>query len=278
MNTQEIMDIAIKTAGLSEIPADSGVIFPGENIKKVMFGVDMEAAEILIAKQVGVDAVITHHPKGGTLMVDFHKVMQNQIRRMVEAGVPINKAQKILKKRIDEVDRSFHVSNYDRAVSAARVLNMPFLGIHTPADILAERTVQSHLDQALKDKPEAKLKDVLKALGEIPEYQKTLAKPVIRIGSEEDYAGKVFVTMAGGTSGGDAVIKAYFEAGVGTLVVMHMPESSLKAVREQGIGNVIVAGHMASDSVGINKIIAAFEAKGLEVIRMSGVIDCAGDN
>ena len=53
---------------------------------------------------------------------------------------------------------------------------------------------------------------------------------------------------------------------------MHMPENVIKTIKEQNIGNVVVAGHMASDSIGINKIIDAMEAKGLEVYRMSGVI------
>ncbi|MGI6552044.1 MAG: hypothetical protein ACOX37_02850 [Bacillota bacterium] len=67
--------------------------------------------------------------------------------------------------------------------------------------------------------------------------------------------------------------RAYFEAGVGTLVVMHMPEEVIKAVKEQNLGNVIVAGHMASDSVGINGIIRVLEQKGLVITRMSGVIN-----
>lgn len=273
MNTQEILQIALDTAGLAECPADSGVILEGENIQKVVFGVDMEAAEILIAKQIGADAVITHHPKGGSPMVNAYKVMENQIDRMVAAGVPINKAQKALKERMDQVERSYHVGNYDRAVSAAKVLGMPFIGIHTPADLMAETLVQTHLDMVLAGKPKAKLKDVLTTLMEIPEYANTLAKPMVRIGSPDSYAGKVWVTMAGGTSGGVEVAKAYFEAGVGTLIVMHMPEDAIKAVKSQNIGNVIVAGHMASDSVGINAIIRELEAKGLEVIRMSGVVE-----
>jgi hypothetical protein len=233
----------------------------------------MEAAEILIAKQLGFDAVITHHPKGGNPMVNLYKVMDNQIDRMVEAGVPINKAQKALEERKGEVDRGLHVGNYDRAVSAAKLLGMPFIAIHTPADIMAETTVQKHLDKRLKGNPKATLKDVIAALEEFPEYKYTLARPKIRVGSEESYAGKVFVAMAGGTGGGKEVAKAYFEAGVGTLVVMHMPEDVIKAVKEQNIGNVIVAGHMASDSIGINKIIEALEHYGLSVTRMSGVID-----
>lgn len=273
MNAQEILNIAVKASGLEEAPADSGVLVDGQNIHKVLFGVDMEAAEILIARELGYDGVITHHPKGGNPMINLHQVMDNQIDRMVAAGIPINKAQKALAERKAVVDRGMHVNNYDRAVSAARLLGIPFIAIHTPADILAEQTVQEHLDQKLKDLPKATLQDVVKFLEDLPEYKLALAKPIIRVGSPESYAGRVFVAMAGGTSGGKDVYKAYFEAGIGTLIVMHMPEDVLKAVKEQNIGNVIVAGHMASDSVGINKIIEALEAEGLLVTRMSGVVD-----
>lgn len=273
MEAQEILDIALKLAGLKEVPADSGVVVGGKNIRKVAFGVDIEVGEMLLARELGVDAVITHHPKGGLPMVEFHGVMTNQIDRMVEAGIPINKAQKALRDRIEQVHRSHHVANYDRVVSAAKLLGMPFITIHTPADLMAERFIQSFLDEHLKKLQKPTLKDVKNILEKLPEYQLTLAKPVIRVGGNDDYVGKVFVTMAGGTSGGDKVAKAYFEAGVGTLVVMHMPDDTIKAVKEQNIGNVVVAGHMASDSVGINQVISALEKHGLEVIRMSGVID-----
>ncbi|SCY18350.1 Nif3-like dinuclear metal center hexameric protein [Alkaliphilus peptidifermentans] len=273
MNTKEIMKVALDLVGLEEIPVDSGIIVEGENIKKVAIGVDMELAEMMLARELGVDLVITHHPTGGSPRINLHKVMDNQIDSMVRAGVPINKAQKALSEKKGEVERALHVSNYDRAVSAAKLLKMPFIGIHTPTDILAERKVQKLLDEKFKDNPKATLQDVIDALETLPEYQKTLAKPVIRVGSKDDYAGKPFVTMAGGTGGGVNVHKAYYEAGVGTLVVMHMPEDVIKAVKEQNSGNVIVAGHMASDSVGINEFAKALEDKGIEVIRMSGLID-----
>ena len=198
--------------------------------------------------------------------MNLYQVMENQIDRMVEAGVPINKAQKVLGQRKEQVDRNLHVSNYNRAVSAARLLGLSFVAIHSPADFLAQQVVQEHLDEKLKDKPKAKLKDVVDSLMELPEYQKTLAKPKIRVGSEDSYAGKVFVTFAGGTSGGAKVFKAYFEAGIGTLIVMHVPEDVVKEVKEQNIGNVIVAGHMASDSIGINQVISELEKAGLEEI------------
>ncbi|MGI6552046.1 MAG: hypothetical protein ACOX37_02860 [Bacillota bacterium] len=79
--------MALEAAGLADVPEDSGVIFDtGRPIRRAMFGVDMEAAEIIIAKQLGYDAVITHHPKGGHPMVNLYQVMENQIGRMVQAG------------------------------------------------------------------------------------------------------------------------------------------------------------------------------------------------
>lgn len=273
MNTKEIMDIALELSGLDEIPADSGIIVEGENIKKIAIGVDMELAEMLLAKELGADLVITHHPTGGSPRINLHKVMDNQIDRMVAAGVPINKAQKALGEKKAEIERGFHVSNYDRAVSAAKLLDMPFMAVHSPADLLAEKRVQELLDEKVNYNPTATLQDVIDALETLPEYKKTLAKPAIRVGTKEDFAGKAFVTMAGGTGGGKNVAKAYFEAGVGTLVLMHMPEDVIKAVQEQNIGNVIIAGHMASDSLGINAIANVLEEEGIEVLRMSGLID-----
>ena len=272
MNTREILNIALKAAGLKEAPADSGVIVPGEGIKKIAFGVDIDTAEIMLAKQLGFDCVITHHPQGHH-RVDLYKVMDNQIDRMVKAGVPINRAEKALAERKEQVDRNLHVSNYDRAAHAARLLNMPFLAIHSPADLLVENYLQQYLDDNLWDSPPPRVQDVIDLLLQIPEYKNAYTKPKVRVGSEKSYAGKVFVTMAGGTSGGKDVVKSYFEAGIGTLVVMHLPDDVIKSVKEQNIGNVIVAGHMASDSIGINLVIKALEEKGLEITRMSGVIE-----
>jgi hypothetical protein len=78
--------------------------------------------------------------------------------------------------------------------------------------------------------------------------------------------------MAGGTNGGEAVFKAYFEAGVGTIVCMHVPEEVRKAVADQNIGNIVVAGHMASDSIGINIFIRNLQEQGLTVTTMSGIV------
>ena len=273
MNTKEILNLVLEMAGMAEVPGDTGILVEGDNIKKVVIGVDMGTAEILLAQQLGADLVIGHHPVGGTTRSQFPEVMKRQYDKMVEAGITINRAQKALAKKIGQVERAGHAGNYDQAWSAARLLKMPFMGIHSPTDVLAERAVEAKLAEGLKDKPRATLQDILDILNEMPEYDKTLSKPVIRVGSAGDFAGRPLVIMAGGTNGGVDVIKAYFDAGVGTTISMHMPEDVITAVKEQNIGNVVVAGHMASDSVGLNIFIKALEERGLEVVRMSGIID-----
>lgn len=272
ITTKDIMDLALKLAGINEVPCDSGIIVEGENIKKILFGIDMDTPELLLAKELGYDLVISHHPHTGEPDINFHNVLNRQIDKMVEFGVPINKAQKALREKIQNLERASHPRNFDRIQSFAKLMNMPYMNIHMPCDIITENFVQNHINSKLSDKPKATLNDVINTLLEIPEYQKSPIKPVIRVGSPDDYAGKIAVLMAGGTNGGEKVFKSYFEAGVGTIICMHVPDDVRKAVIEQNIGNVIVAGHMPSDSIGINILIDEMIKLGLEVTAMSGVI------
>lgn len=270
MNTQELMDIALKTAGLKEMPQDCDIIVPGEGIKKVLMGVDMETAELMLAKELGYDCVVTHHPKNTN--VDMLKVMDDHIKKLEALGVPRNKSQKLLAERVEELSYMRHVSNSRRSESAAKLLNMPYLSLHTPADVIGEAIVQKFLDKKFAGKPETKVQDIVDALQGIGEYKNSARKPVIRVGSKDSYAGKIYVLMSGLTGPGPKITKEYFEAGVGTLVLMHIPEKDVKEVKEQSIGNIVVAGHMSSDSLGLNKIAEEWKKKGVETTMMSGIV------
>ena len=271
MTTKEMMDIALKTAGLDEMPADCGIIVEGKNIKKVLMGVDMDTAELMLAKQLGYDCVVSHHPRNtSTEMLD---VLHDHYQKLEALGVPKNKSQKLMEERKNELSYGQHVSNSRRSESAAKLLNMPFLSLHTPADIIGEAIVQKHLDKKFKNKPDTKVQDVVEALEEIDEYKNSTRKPVIRVGSKDSYAGKIYVLMSGLTGPGSKILKAYLEAGVGTLVMMHIPEKDAKELKEQNIGNVIIAGHMSSDSLGLNKIAQEWKKKGVETTMMSGIVE-----
>ncbi|MCL2204656.1 MAG: hypothetical protein FWB88_12040 [Defluviitaleaceae bacterium] len=270
MNTQQLMDMALKAANLTEMPADCAVIVPGEGIKKVLMGVDMDTAELMLAQQLGYDCVVSHHPRNTN--VDMLDVLHDHYCKLEALGVPRNKSQKLMAERKKELSYNQHVSNSRRSESAARLLNMPYMCIHTPTDIIGEAMVQEFLDKKFKDTPNPTVQDIVEALDEMPEYKNSARKPVIRVGGKDSYAGKIYVLMSGLTGPGAKILKEYIEAGVGTLVMMHIPEKDAKAVEEQGIGNVIIAGHMSSDSLGMNKLAQLWAEKGVETTMMSGVI------
>jgi len=271
MTTQKLMDIALELAGVDKMPGDCEITVPGQDIKKVIMGVDMDTPELLLAKQLGYDCVVTHHPRNtNPNMLDL---MDTHIFKLEKLGVPRNKSQKALKPRVEELGYNSHVSNSRRTESAAKLLNMPFMSLHTPADIISEKIAQDFLDKKFADKPDTKLEDIVKALEGIGEYKNAARKPVIRVGEKNSYAGKIYVLMSGLTGPGAGILKQYFEGGVGTLVMMHIPEKDAKELKEHGVGNVIIAGHMSSDSLGMNKIAEAWRAQGVEVTMMSGVVD-----
>ena len=67
-------------------------------------------------------------------------------------------------------------------------------------------------------------------------------------------------------------LKALITAGVGTFVCMHMDADIVKALQEDNRCNVLCMGHMASDSIGFNQILDAWEARGVEVTRIGGLV------
>ena len=271
LNTDEMLNIALVLAGLNECPADAAVIVPGKQIKKVLVGIDMNTPEVLIGRLMGYDCVCSHHPRN-TDIKRITNLFREQMYAMHENGVPLNEAQKLIELAAEKMENSDHAFNFNRNASAAEQLGMPYLCIHTPADIIVEKALQRIFDEKFGDKPMTKLSEVMKVFDDIPEYQHAVYPPKIAAGTPDSYCGKIHVVMSGVTEGGPEVTKAYFCTGIGTLVYMHCGENDIKAANEQGMGNIINAGHMASDSYGMNRILEKWESRGVEVTRMSGLI------
>jgi hypothetical protein len=87
VDTERIMKVGLELAGWKKMPADSAVHVKGRNIKKVLIAIDVGTAELMLARQLGCDAVIAHHPIG-TASVNFYKVFDRHVDFMVEHGVP----------------------------------------------------------------------------------------------------------------------------------------------------------------------------------------------
>lgn len=271
MNTKEMLDAALELAKLKSCPADAAVINPGENIKKALVGIDMNVQELVIGRMLDFDCVVSHHPRC-TNTKGMDELFLEQRYAMFENGIPITEAQKLINASAGEGSDYRLFSNNDRNASASKILKMPYVCIHTPADIIVETALQKMFDARFAEKPRTRLCDVLDVFKEIPEYSHAVFEPKIAVGEPESYAGRIHVIMSGVTGGGPDVYNAYFRAGIGTLVLMHCTGEDVKKVDEAHIGNIINAGHMASDSYGMNRIIEAWEARGVEVVRMSGLL------
>lgn len=271
MNTREMVDIAIRLAGLTEDTVDTEIGCAGEEVHRVLAGIDMSDAVMLAAKDMGYDCIAEHHGIMGKAMHIGDQMLKDQMMRMYEFGVPINVAQKAIEKRAHHESERMHSKNLNRQAEFAKLIGMPYIGLHTPADLIGQKIVQDRMDK-VNENPFATLQDVVDALNEFPEIRNALQEPAIRVGEKDSYAGRICVMYAGVTGGGAQVYKTFFDYGVGTLVMMHMPDDDIKAVAEQNKGNVIIAGHMGSDSIGFNRVLDAWEAAGLEVTRTGGIV------
>ena len=241
-----------------------------KNIKKIMVGVDMEGAELLLAEKQGVDLVIAHHPEGKAL-ADLSSVMDLQAQVLADYGVPINIAESVIKPRIAEVARGVSPINHNRVVDMAKILGLDFICVHTPADNLGAR----FLVKIIKNKKPETVGEVVDMLKEIPEFKEAVkynAGPKIFVGSPEASCGKITVTeFTGGTSGAKEIYEKMAQAGIGTVIGMHMGEEHRKEAEKYHI-NVVIAGHMASDSLGLNLFLDELEKKDVKIIPLSGLI------
>jgi len=244
-----------------------------EEISTALVGIDMDVAEILLADRLSskgskIDLIISHHPSGRAF-ANFYEVMHMQADILSKFGVPINIAEGLLEGRIREVERRLSPANHDRAVDAARLLDIPFMCVHTPADNMVVSYLQKNFD---RKKPDT-LNDVVKIVKEIPEYreaQKNNTGPRILLGSKERSAGKIFVDMTGGTEGAKDIFESLANSGVNTIVGMHLSEEHRKEAEKRHM-NVVIAGHISSDNVGMNLILDAVQKKGkIKIIPCSG--------
>jgi len=242
-----------------------------KEIKKAIAGIDMEGAEVLLADKLGdIDLIISHHPEGKAL-ADLHDVMELQAQVLADYGVPINVAESLIKPRISEVSRGLSPVNHNRAIDMARLLKIDFISTHTIADNLGASFLKKLID---RKKPET-VEDILKLLKEIPEFKQAMeykAGPKLFVGSPENSCGKVVLTeFTGGTSGAKEIYEKMAQVGIGTIVGMHMGEEHRKEAEKYHI-NVVIAGHMASDSLGMNLFLDQLEKKGIKIIPVSGLI------
>jgi putative NIF3 family GTP cyclohydrolase 1 type 2 len=241
-------------------------------IRKIIVGIDMQVGEILLTyllnkeKKGQIDLLVSHHPEGFAL-ARLYEVMRLQADLLAHYGISISVAEQLMEKRISEVERRFLPVNHSRTVDAAKVLGIPMMCIHTPADNCVANYLKKTFD---KEKP-YKLKNVLQLLKAIPEYKKSTklqVPPKIVNGAENNKCGKIYVDMTGGTEGSKEIFEKFANSGVSTLVGMHFSEEHLENAKKANL-NMIIAGHISSDVLGLNLLFDEIEKE--EKLTFTGI-------
>lgn len=246
-----------------------------QKVKTIYAGIDIDTSELMVAKHLSdngkkIDLIISHHPLGKALAA-LDEAMHLQAEVLADYGVPINIAEKLMRPRISEVARGVSASNHNKTVDAAKLLEFNLMCVHTPADNLVANFIKNLIN---KKKPET-VGEIMKVLKEVPEYRIAAglnAGPRIFTGDEDNRAGKIAITeFTGGTEGAPQLYEKMAQAGIGTIIGMHMKEEHKKQAEEANI-NVVIAGHISSDSLGMNLFLDVLEKKGVKIIPAAGLI------
>ena len=254
--------------------ADTRVLYGDLNtkVKTILAGIDINSGDIALSKTLNLkpDLIINHHPQGKALAA-LDDVMYLQADLMASQGVPINVAEGVMKARIDQVSRSLSGANHNETVDAARLAKIPLMCTHTVCD----NQVYNFLTKWLERKNFETVGELVAALKKIPEYKiaaQNNAGPRIFAGSPENRPGKIVaLEITGGTEGSKEVYEKLAQAGVGTIIGMHMKDENREEAMKYHI-NVVIAGHISSDSIGMNLFLDKLAAKNIKIIPTSGLI------
>jgi hypothetical protein len=247
---------------------------PQAKVRRILTGIDMGAGEVLLASQLNergkpIDLMLAHHPIGGSL-AGLHGVMDMAVEIYENLGMPVHVAEKLMEERIKEVGRSVHPANHYQLIDLARLLKINMMNTHTITDNLVNKFLHEYL---VRKKPYT-LNDLVKVLSEIPEYaeaKKRGAGPRIFAGNPKHRVGKMLLEMTGGTNPSSKVYQELSNAGISTIVGMHMKDDATDKANEFHM-NVVIAGHISSDSLGMNLFLDELEKKGIEIVPCGGLI------
>lgn len=243
-------------------------------VRGLITGIDMEVGEVVLADRLRergapIDLVFAHHPEGPGY-ANLHRVMHMQADLWAARGVGIGVADAMIAPRAEEIRRRIMPVNHYRAIDAARLLGFASMSCHTPADNNVNRFVQQLVDG---EAPRT-LGDLVKLLRSVPEYEDAALKgygPILIQGSGSARCGTCLVDMTGGTEGPEEALDKLAAAGVDTLVGMHYSEEHRKHAEKLKL-NLVIAGHISSDTLGMNLVLDRIESQGVEVICTSGMV------
>lgn len=287
MNTDEIMKVALDLLNEKKVPIDTCIHLHGDNIKRIIFCLDVTAALLIWAKEQGFDAVVGHHPVGvmaraGEVfrhhkdVLEMHGIPRDVIER--ELGEHI---EKFIKKQHHDRHRMLETESANRTsleTDIAKMINMPLMNIHNLFDEKGRRVLQEILDHEGAKNPNRTLGDVLDTISALPEAKYSTKfydiPPEIVIGDPKAKAGKVAFIHGALHVPTSQIVKFCWAHGIETVVVIHMSWEDQETLKKEiSPKNLISTGHCTGDSFGFTPFTNVLREKGIEVVCMGGVLD-----
>jgi len=263
LNTAELMKIGLDLAGWKKIPYDSAIHLTGNNIKKVFVCIDVSTSDISLAKKIGCDCVLTHHPIGKSLLT-FHKVFDRQVEYMMEKGIKKKIAFSLVKDLKNKASLKSHSLIYNDVISTAQILKMPLLNIHQPLDEYMRNVILFKLSRSKL----RSVSDLVEAIEKIPEFKKALTRVIVCNGKSNNELGEWVLVIAAGSNGGYDIARTYYENNISTVIYLHIDYNELlKVKKDKRCKNLVILGHLAGDSIGMNKICKELEKREIVVVK-----------
>jgi putative NIF3 family GTP cyclohydrolase 1 type 2 len=138
---------------------------------------------------------------------------------------------------------------------------------------VADNFAYQYFDNLIKREKPSKVSDILQSLRQIPEYKAAMGNsqgPKVILGKPANKCGKVLIEMTGGTEGPKDIYRELAKKKVNTLICMHVSEEHFKKAKKHNI-NIIIAGHISSDTLGINLLLDEVEKR-----QKLNIISCSG--
>ncbi len=127
--------------------ADSRILYgdPDRDVQKILVGIDIETPELFLADQLtigaGIGLMLAHYPEGRACA----NFCENAGRHPAPFRCAEQRRREPARQQMEDVERSLPPVNHTQPVDAARLLDIPFLCLHTPADNMVLSCLQALL-------------------------------------------------------------------------------------------------------------------------------------
>jgi len=241
-------------------------------VDTVYVAVDVGVAELLLVDELNrrgkkIDGIIMHHPTGPA-GYNLTGVVEIQKYNWKRSGMDPKAADRIHKIMVEEEDIELRARNFLAVENAGKFLDIPVICMHTAIDNI----VQDFFENIFKKNNFDTVKDVYNKIDSLYEVQRASEYgdgPYI-IGDRKARPGNIMVDMTGGIDPDPKIFHYFKKAGVNTVIAMHYGQDNIKAITGSKI-NAVISGHMASDSIGINRYCDRLEDQGLDIVAGAGL-------